>query len=127
MSLPTKIKGSEWRLLSAPGAAVQATATHAAATGLRHVLTSMSFFIAIAGTAPGSLDVIVRDGATGVGAILWQGQIQTATNNSAQVIVNFNDEDGIIGTAGNQMTVEFAAGPGTSNFERLNATGYLAA
>jgi hypothetical protein len=112
-----------WTLVSAPATGVQATATKAAgAAGVRHVLTSIHAEInATAAQAP--LSVVVRDGASGAGTIIWQARLSAQVTPFADSRVELSGLN-LIGSAATAMTVEFtAAGVGTT-FETLSATGY---
>lgn len=65
----------------------------------------------------GALDVVLRDGATGVGAILRRWTLRANTGTVDKVVENGLN---IAMTPGNVATLEFiAAGPGTS-IERVN-------
>jgi len=112
-----------WTLTSAPGVGVQATATKAAgAAGVRHVLTSINASIN-ASAAQTPLTVVVRDGAAGVGTILWQDRLSAPATPFADSRVSLSGLN-IVGSAATAMTVEFtAAGAGTT-FETVSATGY---
>jgi hypothetical protein len=112
-----------WTITSAPAVGNKATATQAAgAAGVRHVLTSINASInATAAQVP--LVIVVRDGATGVGTILWQDRLSAPATPFADSRVSLSGLN-IVGSAATAMTVEFtAAGVGTT-FETLSATGY---
>jgi hypothetical protein len=109
-----------WILTNAPVAATQATATKAAAAGKTHVLTSINASINATAAQP-QVTVVVRDGATGVGAILWQDRLTAPAGSDSRVSLSGLQ---IVGTAGNAMTVEFTAAPAATNFETVTATGY---
>lgn len=111
----------EWTLTNAPAANTAATATRAAgAAGVRHVLRSINATLtAIA--AAGPLTVVVRDGLTGAGAILWQDRLTAAAGTSDRVSLSGLN---IVGSPATAMTVEFTAAPGATNFETLSATGF---
>ena len=109
-----------WNLNSAPVAATQATATKAAAAGKQNVLTSINASINATAAQP-QVTVVVRDGATGVGAILWQERLSAVIGTDSRVSLSGLQ---IVGTTGNAMTVEFTAAPAATNFETVSATGY---
>lgn len=110
-----------WTLTNAPAVNTIATDTRAAGgAGVRHVLTSLACNIInvtnanLVAAAP--VMVIVRDGASGVGPILFQygaiGQILSPTGLF------------ILGSPNTAMTVEFNVAPGATNFEVVSATGF---
>lgn len=111
----------EWTLTNAPVAATIATATRAASAGVRHILKSIQASVQAVAAQAAPLLVVVRDGATGVGTILWQDRLMAP--------IGFNDDISvsginIVGTAGNAMTVEFTTAPAATNFATISATGY---
>lgn len=108
-----------WTLISAPAANNVATATRAATAGVRHVLTTLTF--SCEDTAGAIVTkCVVRDGATGVGTILWQAILGTGANGGFPIPVSGLN---IVGTAGNAMTVEFTSTSATTT-ESVSATGY---
>lgn len=112
----------QWSLVSAPGAAAQPTATKAAgAAGVRHVCTGISATVAPGATAQVPVLVNLRDGATGVGAILWSGYLQAPANGLG---VLTSPPLNIPGSAATAMTIEFAAAPVAAAVGSVSATGY---
>lgn len=117
--------GTVWELDEAPAANTQATETKAAgAAGVRHVATGIQCTLASNGTAPTAieLNVVLRDGAAGVGTIIWE--ISLSIPNTAGV-VNGIALTGlwIVGTAATAMTLEFTAAGGAQTFEAVNIQG----
>jgi hypothetical protein len=114
-------KPGEWTAFQTPAVTTQATANRAAVAGTTHVCTSIEGSVS-AVAAQGVLTLVVRDGATGVGAILW------ATNIGPFVIGTGGQFSlsglNIPGTNGNAMTIEFTAAPAATNFESVAMTGY---
>jgi hypothetical protein len=111
----------EWTLTSAPAVSTVASATRAAAAGVKHILKSIqaSLQAVVAQNAP--VVAVVRDGPSGTGTILWQDRlIAPAGFNGAISVTGLN----ITGTTGNAMTVEFTAAPIATNFETISASGY---
>lgn len=112
--------GGTFTLTSAPAANTQATVTHAATAGVTQVCTSIT--ASISGSAAAApVDVVLRDGATGVGAILWTATLACVAGTAASVVV-FNVN--IPGSNGNAMTLEFFAAGGLNTSERVSLTGY---
>lgn len=106
-----------------PPAATAPDADTPAVAGLRNVLDTLTVSLnAVA--AQGVLTVVVRNGATGAGAILWStiiGPLGAAQNQS----YNFTDL-GIFGSVNTEMTVETTAAPAATNFCSIACTGHLA-
>ena len=112
----------EWTLTHAPAAATQATATKAAgAAGVRHVLRSIQATVNAVAAQAAPLTVVVRDGATGVGTILWQDRIIAPIGTDGRVSVQGLN---IVGSAATAMTIEFTAAPAATDFETISGTGY---
>jgi hypothetical protein len=110
-----------WSVTNAPAATTQATITRAGVAGKRLVCTSIAAAVS-AVAAQGPLVLVLRDGASGVGAILWSvnlGGFVIGTGGSFSI-----DSLNIVGTAGNSMTLEFTAAPAATNFETVALTGY---
>lgn len=99
-----------WSVVSNPAAGVQATATRAAgAAGVRHVAFGIVItWGAIAAPVATALTWALRDGATGAGTILAQGQLAVpgvAFQGPPVVLQPLS----IPGTAATAMTLEFSA------------------
>lgn len=127
LSLSQQGHVADWTLVAnAAGAAnVQATATRAGQAGVAHVLESITATCWQPGApaAANELIFVVRDGATGVGAILFQGVIKLTT--TANDVNTFSQTGlNIVGTAGNAMTVEFLGAPGANAVELISADGF---
>ena len=112
-------------LTHSPAAATLATVNRAGAAGVRHVCKEItaSLWSTAALAAVLTLQVVVRDGASGAGAILWSATLSLP--GAAPVIGAFDRIAltglNIIGTAGNQMTVEFSAAGPANSVESINA------
>jgi len=119
-----RVIGSEWSLNNGPAVGVQATATHAATPGQRHVVTSATFTI-FNFNAAGGVYIVVRDGASGVGAIIWQGLISSpaTTGQSNNLVIPFGS-DGLRGGYGNQLTIEYLNGQGNVQ-QTISGNGYM--
>jgi hypothetical protein len=100
----------EATIFNAPAAGSVATATLAAGgAGVRHVLRSLlcsiSAGVAIAAT---TVQLVVRDGATGVGTILWQINFNLAAAIIPPIVVPISGLN-IVGSIATAMTVEYTA------------------
>lgn len=111
----------EWSIVSFPAANTQATATIAAGgAGVRHVARSIHFSLAAGATAAAALNVFVRDGATGVGTVIWAGVIAAPVGDAREISLPVH----LLGTANTAMTIEFAAAAGATTVEACTLTGY---
>ena len=113
----------EWAIENAPAAATQATATRAAAgAGHRNVLRSVTVSVGcVAAQAP--LGFVVRDGASGAGAILWRCLLGGAAGAVQCVTVSGLN---IVGSVNTAMTVESLAAPAATNLATVAASGCIA-
>jgi hypothetical protein len=110
----------EWTVTNSPAVATVATATRAAVAGVRHICKSYSATM-VAVAAQGPVQLVIRDGASGVGAILWQDTANAGVGGrNSFALAGLN----IAGTTGNAMTIEFTAAPAATNFEVVNMSGY---
>jgi hypothetical protein len=115
-----------WSISANPVAGTVATATLAAAPGVQHFATGITVTWVVSTALAGgqTVNIYLRDGLTGAGAILWVavlGLPGTAPIGSfAQVV-----PQGLMiqGTEGNAMTIEFSAGVG-STLQAVNLNGY---
>ena len=73
----------------------------------------------LAGTAAGTSQLVVRDGPSGTGAIIWQWDLSIVAGAADRV---FFDNLDLRASPGNALTVEFVAGV-ASDFESVNAVG----
>lgn len=113
----------EWTLAAAPAANTIATATRAAGgVGVRHVLRSINATLIGVAAIAAPITIVVRDGASGVGAILWQDRLFAAAAGSKDR-VTLGDLN-IVGSDNADLTIEFLAAPGATNFQAVAATGY---
>lgn len=111
-------------IFNTPAVATQATAAKAAGgPGFRNVIQSVTATInAVAAQAMQTL--VVRDGASGAGAILWSVNIGALAVGTSRE-VHFADLN-IVGSSNAIMCVEFTAAPAATNFNSVAATGYIA-
>ena len=115
-------KPLEWSIQHTPAAGVKATITQAASAGVKHVCTAISVVL-VGGAAveSGPVNVYLRDGASGAGTILWGATLRAPTANSVPIsLTGLN----IPGTAGNAMTLEFAAASPATTLESVALAGY---
>jgi len=110
-----------WSLYHAPGAAAQATISKPTAVGVTHICNSITASLAASGTAQTPVNVYLRDGATGVGAILWAAALSSPANQAA--VISFSGLN-ITGTPGNPMTLEFAAAGVAGSVQAVTLTGW---
>jgi hypothetical protein len=78
-----------------------------------------AMYCTLAGTSAGSAAVVVRDGPTGAGAILFQSTLEIPAG--GRDLVNRTKID-LRASVGNVLTVEFLAGV-AGDFEAVNALG----
>ncbi len=109
-----------WSITSNPAQNAQATITKAGVAGVAHVCNSISG--TLSGTAAsGIVKLYLRDGVSGVGAILWSANMLVPLGGSEQVSISGLN---IIGTPGNAMTLEFSGAGGANTQENVSLTGY---
>src|SRR3954463_5834800 len=93
-----------WSVENHPAAAAQATITQAAAgPGIKNVCKSITVAIAANATPQTPLRAYLRDGASGVGAILWSGVISVPAGWSNDIEIEVD----IPGSPNTAMTLEF--------------------
>jgi hypothetical protein len=109
-----------WAVYHQPAAATQATISKAAATGKRHVATSITVCVS-AVAAQGTLIFNLRDGATGAGTIVWTARLMGPAA-SGQCVSS--GPLAITGTSNTAMTLESAAAPAATNFATVSLAGY---
>lgn len=109
-ALLTSIPGL-WQAVSNPAAGTQASATRAAGgAGVRHIAAALVItFGAIAAPVATALTWALRDGVSGAGAILAQGQVAVPAAAFQTVALPITDI-AIPGSAATAMTLEFSAG-----------------
>lgn len=105
-----------------PATATAATCNLAAATGKKNYCTGIFASISAGSTAQAAaLQLVLRDGATGVGTIIWTMSLSCAADGTASVAVtNLN----LPGTAGNAMTLEFTGAGVTASQQAVSLLGY---
>lgn len=114
-----------WSAHADPAVNVVATATRAAGgAGVRHVCTSIAASLSAGGTASGIVKVYLRDGAAGVGAILWSANLVVPIGTARNITLSGLS---IPGSANAAMTLEFSAAGGATTQENVALTGYSVA
>lgn len=127
-AVPTVIRGApHWTITNDPAVNTAATVSRAAGTGgAIHVADCATATFVANTTAPAAavVTVVIRDGATGAGTIVWSADMAlTATAGVAATPVQLCGLN-INGTANTAMTVEFTAAGGANTFETVGLTGY---
>jgi len=121
-------KGPRLSALNAPAAGTAASASVAANATARHVIDCIDFSSVSSGAVTAAnVTLVIRDGASGAGTILWQKNFAIATAAAASV-QEINQQGfcglNLVGSTNTAMTVEFSAGvanaPQTVNFSYYN-------
>lgn len=112
---------------NAPSANTAATATHAAVSGKTHVCQTIhtTFNAGTAAPTAAGIALVLRDGPSGTGSILWSSQMSLpniAGQSSPPVEVSGL---AITGTPGNAMTLEFTGAGGANTLETVAFSGFL--
>lgn len=113
----------QWSQFTNQGFALQASTSKAAGgAGVRHVCTSISAIFSTGATAQAAaIDLNLRDGATGVGTILWSQRLILDVNKTLQfILTNLN----IVGSPATAMTLEFNAAGVAGSVESVALSGY---
>jgi hypothetical protein len=119
---------SRFTVFDAPAFGNQATITRAAAVGVNSILVADCIYARyVAGTtAPSAttINLLLRDGASGVGTVIWQTPISLPASASAEAhpiaVCGLN----IAGSAGTAMTLEFSLGVSNTS-QSVSLTGYV--
>lgn len=125
----TSVPFNPWSLTHAPAANAQATASKAAAVGVSHVADCVVATFVAGATAPVAVtvNVAIRDGATGAGTVLFQQAMAvpaTAGAVNPPLVVCPQNGLKLRGTANTAMTVEFAAAGGANTVEAVFLMGH---
>lgn len=108
------VRATTLPLANVSTAGAQATATVAAVAGVTYFACGIVGVVtAGSGGASGIQTLVLRDGATGAGAILWSIPLSAPTSGTA----GYADLLSFSGTTGNAMTVEFTGGASNSAIE----------
>ena len=111
-----------WQITNRASAGAAATASQAAPGAALNggaVVRLRSLQAAISGTGAGTDLLVVRDGASGAGAIIWSLDMAMPANDTQIVQVTGLD---LRASVGNALTVEFVSGV-SSDRENVNAQG----
>jgi anti-sigma factor RsiW len=107
--------------ITATGAAAQASASQAAPNApyqnrLRAIQCTLS------GTAVGAVKIVVRDGASGAGAIIGQFDLSIPTSNGPAAILALTGLD-LRASPGNALTLESTGSGGANTTTDVNGQG----
>ena len=112
-----------WSVEHTPAAATQATISQAAAgTGVRNVCRSITATIAVQATVQTPIRVVLRDGATGAGTVLWSAKLAAPANGVGVVSATGH----WVGSENTAMTLEFTAAGVASSEAAVAMSGITA-
>jgi hypothetical protein len=110
-----------WSVTNFPATATQATITKpAGGAGVRHICRGVSVAIAAGATPQTPIRVVLRDGLTGAGIILWSKTLAVPANQSASVDLSPLT---IVGSPNTAMTLEFTAAGVAASQEDVTLLG----
>jgi hypothetical protein len=113
---------AQWVATHEPAVNTQATASRAAGGATeQHVCKSIFATMNAVAAIAAPISLYLRDGASGVGAILWSARVILPIGQSAIISINGLS---IVGSAATAMTLEWGAAPGAGNFQNVSLTGY---
>lgn len=116
---------TDWTESHVPNAGLIATCTHAGVAGARHIVTGIYAQLEFTAIPPATTTLVLRDGASGIGAILWQLRLSNAASPAGSsrtiAIPGLHIPSGANGSA---MTLEFTLFSGATNFQSVSMTGY---
>lgn len=113
-----------WALESSPGVGSRANLTKAAVAGQHHVCTAISFGIhTVAAPVATSVEVVLRDGATGAGTVLQTWVIRVPATADLNVITHSITGLNIVGSVNTAMTLEFNVALANTQ-QAVNLSGY---
>lgn len=126
MPIDTGLRPNDWSVEHRPAVNTAATISRTALTGQRHVCTSITATLVAGTTAPAAVqvDVVLRDGASGAGTVLWSARVAleaVAGKVAPPIVLPGLNIEGSINTA---MTLEFTAAGGGNTFEGVSMQGY---
>jgi len=112
-----------WAAEHRPAAATQATIGKAAEAGFRNVCRSITVTLACGATPQTPITAVLRDGATGVGAVLWSAVLAAPANSAC--VVALSDLD-VVGSINTVMTLEFTGAGVANSLEAVAMSGTVA-
>ena len=92
----------------------------AGGVGISRVLDGLYVSVA-AVAAQVFLQIVVRDGAAGVGPIIFEQTIKVVTASTGDINVSGIS---LIGSANTAMAIEFLTAPAATNWQRILGVGY---
>lgn len=114
----------EFGVYHAPAAATRATITYPTLGAVRLVCRSITACLVCDGTAESAARfVYLRDGASGVGPILWAGVLRGGANANGNIFISGLN---IVGSENTSMTLEFDSAPDAGHNQTVALTGYIA-
>lgn len=108
-----------WQVTIRGTAGTAATISVPGGPNLTYQTRLRALYCTLDGPAAGSGTVVVRDGATGVGTVIFHSTLSLPGGGID--VLNRTDID-LRATAGNSLTIEFLAGT-ASDFQSVNAQG----
>jgi hypothetical protein len=108
-----------WQLTTRSLAGAATSIAVATSPNSKYQTRLRAMYCTLSGSSAGNGTVVVRDGATGVGTIMFEGTLSIPLN--SRDLINRTDLD-IRATVGNVLTVEFLAGT-AGDFQAINAQG----
>jgi hypothetical protein len=101
----------KWYAVNVPAANTAAVAVQAAAPASNDVNRCQTLTVTVAGDgthATGILEAVLRDGATGVGTIIWAGLLAAGATGADHIQLTGLD---LRSSVGNALTLEFTSAP----------------
>jgi len=112
----------EWSVNGNPGVNTTAGCNKAAGgAGVRHICRSITATLCGTAAAAAPVSVYLRDGASGVGTIIWSAILINPAGNTVQISLT---DLSIVGSANTAMTLEFSGAAGANTYESVAMTGY---
>lgn len=114
----------QWQINNFPAAAAQATANQAApstSSGLVNRLRTLTITLSAGANAQTPIEVVVRDGATGAGTVIWSASLAVAVNSAAPPIALSGLD--LRSSQGNAITVEFTGTTAAATQQSVSAGG----
>jgi hypothetical protein len=123
-ALPIVFPGN-WGIFNTPASGTQATVTRAAgAAGVRHVANCLAATFANNTNGGGQAEtVVIRDGAAGVGTIIFTTLLSTTGSGGSSDHI-FLCGINAVGSPATPMTIEFTAAPPATELEAVQLNGY---